>query len=224
MSCEHGGNRIPPRYRRLFRGSAGLLASHRAYDPGALTLAHDFAGAFRARLFYATVSRLLVELNRSPGHPQQFSRRVPRELQDELVERYYRPYRQQLEARVAASVRRGRRVVHLSCHSFTPILAGVRRDADVGLLFDPRRRPERELCAAWQARLRQLSDLRIRKNYPYRGSADGLTTYLRTRFAERDYLGIELEVNQKFPRAGGARWRAVRTLLVRSFQEIGAKK
>ena len=89
------------------------------------------------------------------------------------------------------------------------------------LPVDPRRRPERELCAAWQARFRQLSDLRIRKNYPYRGSADGLTTYLRTRFAERDYLGIELEVNQKFPRAGGARWRTVRTLLVRSLQEIG---
>jgi predicted N-formylglutamate amidohydrolase len=67
VSCEHGGNRIPPRYRKLFSASAGVLATHRAYDPGALAVARDFARAFRAQLFYSTVSRLLVELNRSLG-------------------------------------------------------------------------------------------------------------------------------------------------------------
>ena len=212
ISCEHAGNRIPARYRKLF--SHRLLSSHRAYDPGALTVARDFARAFRARLFYSAVSRLLVELNRSPGHPQSFSAHVPVRLRAELMKRYYRPYRERLEAHVGAAVRRGRRVVHLSCHSFTPRLAGVWRRADVGLLFDPRRGPERTFCTAWQTQLRGLV---VRKNYPYRGSDDGLTTYLRTRFAARDYVGIELEVNQKFPKAGGARWLKLRRLLVASF-------
>jgi predicted N-formylglutamate amidohydrolase len=219
VSCEHGGNRIPPRYRKLFSASAGVLATHRAYDPGALAVARDFARAFRAKLFYSTVSRLLVELNRSLGHRQTFSARVPASLREELIARYYEPYRRQLEARVEAALRRGKRVVHLSCHSFTPRLAGVRRRADIGLLFDPRRRAEALLCATWQKHLQREGKLIVRRNYPYRGSDDGLTTYLRTRFRRRDYLGIELEVNQKFPRADGARWRWLRRLLVGTFSE-----
>ena len=41
------------------------------------------------------------------------------------------------------------------------------------------------------------SDLRTRRNYPYRGRADGFVTALRLRHAARDYAGIELEVNQR---------------------------
>jgi predicted N-formylglutamate amidohydrolase len=135
------------------------------------------------------------------------------------VRRYYRPYRERLEARVAAAVARGARVVHLSCHSFTPRLAGVSRRADVGLLFDPRRPGEARFCAAWRARLRAASArLVVRHNYPYRGSSDGLTTYLRTRFGQDRYLGIELEVNQKFPKGDPRRWRSLRSLLVESFR------
>ena len=38
FTCEHGGNRIPAPYRRLFRGQRALLDSHRGYDPGALVM------------------------------------------------------------------------------------------------------------------------------------------------------------------------------------------
>jgi predicted N-formylglutamate amidohydrolase len=215
VSCEHGGNRVPPRYRDLF--SDELLASHRGYDPGALVLAREFAAAFSAELHYSTTTRLLVELNRSPGHRQLFSepvRRLPREERAALQELFYRPYRERLEARIAGEVRRGRRVIHLSCHSFTPVLNGVERDADVGLLFDPRRSLEAAVCAAWQS---SLSGLRVRRNYPYRGTSDGLTTSLRRCFDEQSYAGIELEVNQKFPLGNAPRWRALRRRLIESF-------
>ena len=55
LTCEHGGNRIPPRYRTLFQGHRRLLESHRGYDRGALAVAilmsrgADSAGSF-ARL------------------------------------------------------------------------------------------------------------------------------------------------------------------------------
>jgi predicted N-formylglutamate amidohydrolase len=180
-------------------------------------MARDFARALGATLLHSTVSRLLVELNRSAGHRQGFSPRVPAELHAELLRRYYAPYRRRLEARVAAAVRRGKRVVHLSCHSFTPRLAGVQRVADVGLLYDPRRSGERALCIAWQKVLAREGRLVTKRNYPYRGWGDGLTTDLRKRFSGRDYTGVELEVNQKFPRAGGAGWRRLRQTLVASF-------
>ena len=180
-------------------------------------MARDFARGLGATLLHTTVSRLLIELNRSLGHRQGFSSRVPKDLHAELIRRFYEPYRRRLEARVAAAVRRGKRVVHLSCHSFTPRLAGVPRRADVGLLYDPRRRGERALCLAWQRLLAREGTLVARRNYPYRGWGDGLTTDLRKRFSGREYTGVELEVNQKFPRAGGARWRRVRHTLVATF-------
>src|SRR5258708_4265355 len=73
ITCEHGGNRIPAPYRALFRGSRALLDTHRGYDAGALVMARELARAFKAPLVSSTVSRLLVDLNRSVGHPQLFS-------------------------------------------------------------------------------------------------------------------------------------------------------
>jgi predicted N-formylglutamate amidohydrolase len=143
------------------------------------------------------VSRLLVELNRSPGHRQSFSPLVPPHLREELMARYYRPYRDEVEASVAAAIARGRCVVHLSCHSFTPRLAGVRRAADIGLLYDPRRPAEQALCAHWRRALGRERSLVVKLNYPYRGFGDGFTGDLRERYTDRRYVGLELEVNQR---------------------------
>ena len=218
ITCEHGGNRVPARYRRLFAGAERALASHEGWDPGALELARELARRLRAPLYYSTTSRLLVELNRSLGHPRLFSRysrRLSAAERRALLERYYFPYRAAVERHVAAALRTGR-VLHLSCHSFTPRLGGVVRSADVGLLFDPRRPAEAALCREWQL---ALNSLRVKRNYPYRGWADGFTTYLRARFGRR-YLGIEIEINQRFPRGDRERWRRLRRLLV---EKIGVR-
>jgi hypothetical protein len=96
----------------------------------------------------------------------------------------------------------------------------VARTADVGLLFDPRRPLEARLCGAWREALQALEPgLRVRRNYPYRGSADGLTTWLRGRFPARQYLGIEVEVNQRFPRGSARRWQALRASLTVSLRQ-----
>lgn len=223
LSCEHGGNRVPARYRRFFADCEWLLASHRGYDPGALAVARELAAATGAPLFYSTTTRLLIELNRTLDHPQLFSTRAMRmtsAMRAELLRRYYLPYWRGVESRVARALRNGHAVVHLSCHSFTPQLAGVERDADIGLLFDPRRALEAEFCRLWRAALRRRAPrMRVRHNYPYRGTGDGLTTSLRKKFASKPYLGIALEINQKFPRGDERRWRALRAALVTSLRD-----
>jgi predicted N-formylglutamate amidohydrolase len=222
ITCEHGGNRIPATYRGLFRGRRALLDSHRGYDPGALVMGRALAKAFRAPLLSATVSRLLVDLNRSIGHPQLFSaatRGAPAKLRSRIVERHYRPYRVRVERFVRQSVSRGRRVIHISSHSFTPELYGKVRRADVGLLYDPGRRGEAALCARWKAALAALDpQLRVRRNYPYAGKGDGLTSYLRRRFPRDAYVGVELEINQKIVFAAGRRWTALRGVLIDSLR------
>jgi hypothetical protein len=75
------------------------------------------------------------------------------------------------------------------------------------------------LCARWQAALAALApQLRTRRNYPYRGKSDGLCSWLRRRFDERAYVGIELEVNQKHVFRGGASWQALRDGLTAALQ------
>lgn len=228
ITCEHGGQRIPARYRALFDGQQPLLDSHRGFDPGALAMARDLAGAFAAPLAVSTVSRLLVDLNRSIGHPRlhfETVRQAPADLRQEILRRYYAPYRARAAALVTEAVARHGRVVHVSSHSFTPELDGQVRTADIGLLYDPARPGEVDLCARWQASLRACAPgLAIRRNYPYAGKGDGLTAWLRRRLAPDAYVGIELEVNQKHVFAGGRAWRALRQVIVESLRSALASR
>jgi predicted N-formylglutamate amidohydrolase len=226
VTCEHGGNRVPPAYRSLFSRCREVLESHRGYDPGALSMARTLAAAFDAKLVYATVTRLLVELNRSPGHRHLFSE-VTRSLAPEerrsLLMRYYFPYRTRVEEFAVRTARVGE-LIHISSHSFTPALNGIERRADIGLLFDPGRTTETRLCAAWQRALQRLAPaLVVRRNYPYRGVADALTTQLRQRLGERSYLGIEIEINQKHPLGDPGAWRRLRRMVAASLADALAE-
>lgn len=227
VTCEHGGNRIPPGYRGCFAGDEALLQSHRGYDPGALTMAREMARQLGAPLIYSTVSRLLVDLNRSPRHPRLHAEcmgRLPLESRRRILERHYLPYRLRAEAAIAAAVASGKHVIHLSSHSFTPVLDGVVRTADVGLLYDPARAGEAALCGEWLACLKaRQPDLRVRRNYPYTGKSDGFTAYLRRRFAAGAYIGIELEINQGTVRAGGRAWRQLRAIVIESLVQALAR-
>jgi predicted N-formylglutamate amidohydrolase len=214
LSCEHGGNRVPAAYRSLFRGADALLASHRGWDIGALEVARALGRALDAPLCAATVSRLVVDLNRSRHHPRLFSeqtRSLAAHEQEQIVRRYYTPHREKVEALVAAAAQRGC-ALHFAIHSFTPKLAGHVRNADIGLLYDPARSRERTLCLALK---RELSHdgLRVRLNYPYRGVSDGLTRHLRTVFPSERYLGVEIEINQRHADSRGGSARITRQLV-----------
>jgi predicted N-formylglutamate amidohydrolase len=219
VTCEHGGNRIPPRYRDLFNGGEALLHTHRGYDAGASTFARELADILDAPSYISCTSRLLIDLNRSIGHPRlysEFTRNTPASLRREILQRYYLPYRSKVESHIAQIIARGYRVIHLSSHSFTPELGGNIRNTDVGLLYDPARAAESDFCRRWQAALRtQASALKVRLNYPYSGTADGFTVHLRRRFpADLLYVGIEIEINQKHVNQSGRHWRAIRATLL----------
>jgi predicted N-formylglutamate amidohydrolase len=226
VTCEHGGNRIPSRYRALFDGYESLLSTHRAYDAGALRLARDLSSALRAPLCASTVSRLLIDLNRSITHPRVYSeatRAAPTAIREEIRRRYHTGYRSKAELQVSRLIATGHRAIHVSCHSFTPELNGKRRDADIGLLYDPMRSEELALCRRWRAAIKtQMPGLKIRMNYPYAGKSDGLTSFLRRRFAPELYLGIELEINQRHVFDTTDHWRGIRSAVASALREISA--
>ena len=64
--CEHASNDIPPAMSKLGLADA-VLETHIAWDPGALGLAKGLSLMLDAPLLHATVSRLVIDLNRSPS-------------------------------------------------------------------------------------------------------------------------------------------------------------
>lgn len=216
ITCEHGGNLIPAQYQYLFHTPEyrQLLDSHRGFDPGALLIARELATQFNAPLVASTTSRLLVDLNRSLNHPQLHSpatRAAPAEIRHQIVERYYQPYRAKAGKLAEQAVESGQRVIHISCHSFTPELDGQVRNADIGLLYDPARAGEVDFCQRWQTALRVgAPGIKVRRNYPYEGKNDGFTKTLRRRFPPEAYVGIELEINQKYVFKAGRDWANLR--------------
>jgi predicted N-formylglutamate amidohydrolase len=201
VTCEHGGNDVPAELRALFRGRTRLLESHRGWDSGALGLASGLATELGAPLVASTLTRLVVDLNRSPHNPRVFSevtRPLPRAERLRLLERWHRPHWAAVRGAIERGIRDRGRVLHLAIHSFTPVLDGVRRRADFAVLYDPARSPERELAVAWARALAAgLPDRVVRRNYPYRGNTDGLTTAMRRERPASEYVGLEIEINQR---------------------------
>lgn len=200
VTCEHAGNEVPERWRHLFMGEEKLLTSHRGYDPGALGLAETVSNHLGVSLFNCMTTRLLIEANRTPPHPKlfsEFSRQLPASEREELLEQFWKPYRDGVVSEVEHGVRRGERVIHLSVHSFSPHWRGRERTVDVGVLDNPRDKIGRELSNAWLADLRRrLPEIRISRNRPYRGTTDSRITELRSLHDPEIYTGLELEVNQ----------------------------
>jgi predicted N-formylglutamate amidohydrolase len=225
LTCEHGGNRIPRAYANLFRGQGAVLRTHRGYDIGAADVARRVARSLDVPVFVATVSRLVVDLNRSVGHQRvlsEMTRALSASERAQVFAEHYRPHRDAVTAAAIREIDRKNRVIHIAVHSFTPVLDGVRRNADVGLLYDPARPSERAVALAFRVALRARDpNLRVRMNYPYRGTADGFTTDLRQAFADTQYSGIEIELNQALldERAGVRRHSE---FIARSLAEIVA--
>ncbi len=200
LTCEHGGNQVPKAYASQFTGAAQQLASHRGWDIGALAVARGLAKRLQAPLHFATTTRLLIDLNRSlhvKGVWSQWSQPLDAAAKAALIHRHYTPYRNAVQQQLTQLSQQGQRVLHLSIHSFTPELNGEVRNAEVGILYDPKRAFEMKLAHALVAAVRTEDDsLRVRKNYPYVGYTDGFTTYLRRQLPAARYAGIEIETRQ----------------------------
>jgi predicted N-formylglutamate amidohydrolase len=236
ISCEHASNRLPARYGDLGL-SRDTLETHVAWDPGARRVARYCARRLAGCYHEGRYSRLLIDLNRSPHNPKliptkSFGVSIPGNIGLTSVERhhrlrhYYLPYRDAVLRDIRRGLTRREICAHVSVHSFTPRLGRRTRRADIGVLYDPARVPERELALGLVDAL-SVQGLRVRRNYPYRGTSDGLTTYCRRIFPEDTYLGIELEINQKLLGSrdrGGDLPRAIATGIEAALRAVAERR
>ena len=200
LTCEHGGNKIPKRYQENFKKHKKLLSTHRGLDIGALGVAKLLSKCLGAPLVASEISRLLVDLNRTIGNEGQFSKISSKiKERDFILEKYYYPHHVRVQNQINKALIESNQIIHLGIHSFTPKLNGEVRQTDIGILFDPKIPLEIEFSRLLKDQLRiSAPELRVRMNYPYKGTSDGLTRSLRKAFGKTIYAGIEIEINQKF--------------------------
>ena len=213
LSCEHASEHVPAEWRESLGGDLRWLGTHRAFDPGAADLARFLARRLRAPVQLAPVSRLLVDPNRDEDHAGVFGPSVsqrPAAERSALIERYHRPYRDAVRARLRkalAGLPTGGRLLHLSVHSFTPRLRGITRPCELGIMYDPGRSVESRLAEQWRRHFAELdARLRVRRNYPYVGKSIYFQPHLRAALRDRRYLALQIEVSQKLPRRQPERW------------------
>lgn len=205
------------------------MLSHQAFDPGAAAIALRIARRLEASAYLGSVTRLLVDLNRSPSNRKtlytHYSRKLSEKDREQLFCTYYLPYREIVEREIGRFTAKGRPVIHISLHSFAPVKNGRVRRADVGLLYDPARRNEKIICGYLAAMLRgKKTSLRVRRNYPYQGKTDGFTSFLRKKHPAELYAGIEVEINQALLPRGNEKKKKVEEVLVQGFGNVLKQK
>lgn len=219
VSVEHASFRVPKPLDHLGLPPA-WLQTHVGWDPGAAATGRLLAGALGAPLHLGRWTRLLVDLNRSASHPDvvprsAYKRRVPAnhdlspQQRRQRIARYWQPYRDAVEADLDRAVLAHGRVLHISIHSFVERLGGSERRYQLALLYKPARQLERAMADRLHRRL-TAAGYRVRRNNPYSGLDDGFCMRMRAERGAASYLGMEVEMNQRWVRrdAGSRRFAA----------------
>lgn len=199
LICEHASRRLPERYGTLGL-TAEQLESHIAWDPGALGVAQELSRLLDAPLIHATVSRLVLDLNRDPSAPDSIwtlSERtsIPGNQNLDADERAYRVHEVYdafhgvvdgvIEPRVAS----GQTRCVVSIHSFTPVYRDVPRPWHVGLIHDA----DARFAKSVEAGLRADPSLVVGMNEPY-SPADRVFHTLERHAERRGLAPLMIEI------------------------------
>lgn len=200
LTCEHGGNQIPASYRVQFKAHKDVLSTHRGLDIGVLEIAKLMQKKLKAPFIYSTISRLVVDLNRSLNNPTLFSefmKRLPKATLQKVLAKYYFPHWVKVRKNIRILLHTEKRVVHVAVHSMTDQLNGQKRKMHLALLYNPAFKNEVGFSSSWIKELRkEFPDYIIARNKPYRGDGDGLTCEMRKENRPDNYVGLEIELNQ----------------------------
>ncbi len=199
LVCEHASNAIPARLGGLGL-DAEVLASHAAYDIGALETARRMSAHLDAPLVRQRFSRLVYDCNRPPEAPDAMPVRsevfeiaanagLGAAERAARTEEIYRPFHAAVAETIESHVARGLSPVLVTVHSFTRVYCGKRRDVDFGILEDRDTRLSDRLlsaCESWE-------DCAVRRNEPY-GAGDGVTHTLRLHAVPRGLMNVMFEI------------------------------
>ena len=177
LLCDHASSFVPRALERLGLDEAAL-ARHIAWDIGIAEVTRLLARRLDAPLVLSHFSRLIVDPNRQLDNPTLVpeisdgtvvpgNRDLTAAQRDARIETFFRPYHAAVAAQIDAMMVAGKAPALVSMHSFTPVMHGLPRPWEIGILWnrDPR------LPVPLMERLR-AEGLTVGDNEPYSG-ADG---------------------------------------------------
>ena len=210
LSCEHASWTLPPDVD--LGVTLDVLKSQASWDHGAYEIAARISEATGIHLHAGAFSRMFVDLNRAPDHPDV----VPRISYGALVPGnahitdgdraariagFHAPYWDAVRHDVAARLHDHGEVLHVSSHTFDPSLDPAQRTFEVGVLYDPAHAFEAQLAERLLFALRRAG-IDVRANEPYTGLGFAICTAFRKQFGAR-YAGIQLETSHAVTHAAG---------------------
>ena len=185
------------------------LASTKCAGGKCADVASDASGRYASRRLAESLGAPLIEneysldcvdVTRSIHHRQLFSsssRQLDAMQRAKVLDQIYYPYRERVRSAIAMGLRQSPILIHLSVRTFAASSKGHMRRTDVGLLYDPCREDEVDFCLDWIDDLYEIAPmLRVRRNYPRRGTQDSITRAMRAEFSNQPYIGIELALNR----------------------------
>lgn len=220
LSCEHASWALPHDVdlgvtREVLRSQAG-------WDHGALEIGTHLSEALGIHLHTGLFSRMFVDLNRGPDHPDvvprvSYGAQVPGNANlDELekkrrISMFHAPYWDAVRRDVSARLHDRGRVLHFSSHTFSPELDPPNRTFEVGVLYDPAHAFEAELAERLLFQLRGAG-IDVRANQPYGGVGAAICTSFRRELGP-SYAGIQLETSHAVTETAGGCERVARAIL-----------
>jgi len=198
LVCDHASCRIPQSL-----GDMGLdpfaRRCHLAIDIGAGKLTEMLARALGVTAVIAQYSRLVVDCNRELMDPGAFleygdgiivpgNRNLTRRDKDVRAEAIYWPYHNAIARQITRLRAAGPKPAFISVHSFTPVLNGVAREVQMGVLWDK----DARLSDIFIEELRAAGFL-TGDNEPYSGRApQDFTVDHHAEAAGLPHVGIEV--------------------------------
>ncbi|MBH66716.1 MAG: N-formylglutamate amidohydrolase [Rhodospirillaceae bacterium] len=204
LTSDHNGCTIPDKLNDL-----GVpkheLRRHVAYDIGIDGVAQSLAERFDAPLVVSNYSRLVVDCNRRPGTAASIpvvsdrtkvtgNENLKRSDKKSREFEIFYPYHNAIEKRIRqmrqkSKVSRG--PILIALHSFTPVMNGVFRPWQIGVLWKDNDELARPLIEA----LRSDSSLCIGDNQPYSGSEPAGYTF-EEHVLNHDLISVAIEFRQ----------------------------
>ena len=212
LLCDHASPFVP----RAFGGlglSEAELCRHIAWDIGIAEVTREMAARLDAPALLSHFSRLIVDPNRALDDPTLIpqlsdgvivpgNRGLSEAARQARIATFHQAYHGAIEAQLEAMIAQGRAPALISMHSFTPVMKGLERPWQIGILWNR----DGRLPVPLMARLR-AQGLTVGDNEPYSGrETHGYTTHVHAE--PRGLANALIEVRQDLidTHHGAAEW------------------
>ncbi len=230
LVCDHASRRFPAALENMGLDPVARRC-HLAWDIGAGALTERLAASLGTTAVLAQYSRLVVDCNRDLFDPGAFlefgdgvvihgNRNLKQAQKDQRASEIYWPYHYAVDVELKRLAAYGDTTAFFAIHSFTPVMNGVSRDVEIGILWDADRDTAEILIEGFRHAGFEVGD-----NEPYSGKApQDFTIDHHAEDAGLPHVGIEIRQDLIDDSAGVEVMGAVMHGIIRTMLEPGHQK